>query len=47
MRMRLGELARQLGQDEDTVEMIRLAAPLHDIGKISIPDQILLKHEEL
>nr|WP_240542899.1 HD domain-containing phosphohydrolase [Exiguobacterium qingdaonense] len=29
------------------IEGIRLAAPLHDIGKISIPDSILLKSKEL
>lgn len=40
-------LARQMGLDVEMVEMIRLAAPLHDIGKISIPDDILLKQEGL
>lgn len=40
-------LARQMGLDAEMVEMIRLAAPLHDIGKISIPDDILLKQEGL
>jgi putative two-component system response regulator len=29
--------------DEEQVELIRRAAPLHDIGKIGIPDQVLLK----
>ena len=41
------ELARMLGLDVETTELIRLAAPLHDIGKISIPDHILLKREGL
>jgi len=36
-------LARALGVPEDQVEMIRLAAPLHDLGKIAIPETILLK----
>jgi putative two-component system response regulator len=35
--------ARALGMDEDTVELVRRAAPLHDVGKIGIPDAILLK----
>jgi putative two-component system response regulator len=44
-------IADQLGLDEDEVDMVRRAAPLHDIGKIGIPDSILLKpgkltHEE-
>lgn len=38
-----GRVARALGLDERQVELIRLAAPLHDIGKIGIPDAILLK----
>jgi putative two-component system response regulator len=36
-------IARALGVDEEQVELIRRAAPLHDIGKVAIPDQILLK----
>ena len=32
-----------LGLFEDEVRMIELAAPLHDIGKIAIPDALLLK----
>jgi putative two-component system response regulator len=36
-------LAQQLGLDRETVELIRRAAPLHDIGKIGIPDGILMK----
>jgi putative two-component system response regulator len=42
-----GLLARELGLDEDTVELIEHAAPLHDIGKIGIPDAILLKDGKL
>lgn len=36
-------LAGELGLDEQEVETIRRAAPLHDIGKIGIADSILLK----
>jgi cyclic di-GMP phosphodiesterase len=35
--------ARALGHDEEFAWTIRRAAPLHDVGKIGIPDQILLK----
>lgn len=44
---RVGELsgwiAERIGLSAQDVQMIRLAAPLHDIGKIGIPDNILLK----
>lgn len=36
-------LARELGFDEAEAEMMGLAALLHDVGKIGIPDSILLK----
>ncbi len=36
-------LARQLKLGEKTVEHILYASPMHDIGKIGIPDSILLK----
>jgi putative nucleotidyltransferase with HDIG domain len=36
-------LARAYGMSEREGEMMRLAAPLHDIGKIGIPDAILNK----
>ena len=37
------ELSRLLGQDEAFVDTIFFASPMHDIGKIGIPDHILLK----
>ena len=44
---RVGDLsvtiAERLGVPEDQVELMRLAAPLHDIGKIAIPDSVLGK----
>jgi putative two-component system response regulator len=36
-------LARQLGMPDAQVALIRRAAPLHDVGKIGVPDAILLK----
>jgi putative two-component system response regulator len=36
-------LARQIGLPDAQVSLIRRAAPLHDVGKIGIPDSILLK----
>ena len=36
-------IARQLGFSDDDVKLIRRAAPLHDIGKVGVPDAILLK----
>jgi putative two-component system response regulator len=40
-------LAKVLGLPRSQVEFIRRAAPLHDIGKIGIPDDILLKPGKL
>ena len=40
-------IATELGMFADEVRMIRLAAPLHDIGKIALPDAVLLKTEPL
>jgi putative nucleotidyltransferase with HDIG domain len=36
-------LASELGSTSAEVELIRVAAPLHDIGKLAIPDSVLLK----
>ncbi|MCR6662279.1 MAG: two-component system response regulator [Luteimonas sp.] len=38
-----GIVAEEMGLFEDEVRMIELAAPLHDIGKIAIPDALLQK----
>jgi response regulator RpfG family c-di-GMP phosphodiesterase len=40
-------LAKGLGMDDSKVDMLMLTAPLHDIGKIGIPDAILLKPGKL
>jgi putative two-component system response regulator len=44
---RVGEfsakLAKRLGMPDDQVQLIRRAAPLHDVGKIAVPDSVLLK----
>jgi len=36
-------IAKELGLDRRFCEMLLLAAPMHDIGKVGIPDHILLK----
>ena len=38
-----GGLARQAGLDDARCELLRIASPLHDVGKVGIPDGILLK----
>jgi putative two-component system response regulator len=40
-------LAEAIGWEADKVEDLRLAAPMHDIGKIGVPDAILLKAGKL
>lgn len=40
-------LAEAIGFSEEEAEIIKLASPLHDIGKIGIPDSILLKKGRL
>jgi putative two-component system response regulator len=48
---RIGEysavIARKMGLDDIDVDMIFYAAPMHDVGKIGIPDSILLKPGKL
>jgi PAS domain S-box-containing protein len=36
-------IARRLGLSRDQVDLIRMAAPMHDVGKIAVPDSVLLK----
>ena len=40
-------LARQAGLPEQRCELVRLASQLHDVGKVAIPDSILLKRGKL
>jgi len=48
---RVGEyaacIAKEIGLDPEKVEMIRYTAPMHDVGKIGISDDILLKPGKL
>ena len=37
------EIALQLGEDRSWAEDLRLAGRLHDVGKVAVPDTILLK----
>jgi putative two-component system response regulator len=36
-------IARGLGHSEEEIEVLRLAATLHDVGKIGVPDHVLMK----
>lgn len=40
-------LARLLGYDAESSELVRIASVMHDVGKIGIPDNILLKPGKL
>jgi putative two-component system response regulator len=40
-------ISRGLGISEEEAKRISLAAPMHDLGKIGIPDEILLKEGKL
>ena len=42
-----GLLADEMGLDEEFVGRIEMAAPLHDLGKIAVPDSLLRKTEAL
>ena len=41
------EIAARIGFDEAQVRLVGEAAPLHDVGKLAIPDRILLKRGRL
>ena len=49
--LRVGEMAASMAQkfgwSDERVELMRLAAPMHDIGKVVIEDHILLKPGKL
>ncbi|MGH2906276.1 MAG: HD-GYP domain-containing protein [Solirubrobacterales bacterium] len=36
-------IAGKIGWEEDRCELLRIASPLHDVGKIAIPDAVLQK----
>ncbi len=40
-------LAKEIGMSEEECQLLLHASPLHDVGKIGIPDTILLKEGEL
>lgn len=42
-----GEIAEELGEPSPWTHRLRLAARLHDIGKVAVPDAILLKPGKL
>jgi putative two-component system response regulator len=48
---RIGEMsariAETLGWDKTRVELLRLAAPLHDVGKVGLPEALLTKPGKL
>ena len=41
------ELARRLGLNGERLELVRLSALVHDVGKIGVRDDVLLKPDEL
>ncbi len=41
------EIGRAHGMDENDIDLLLLASPMHDIGKIGTPDSILLKPGKL
>jgi putative two-component system response regulator len=40
-------LADKIGLSDEQCEHLRLASQLHDVGKVAVPDSILLKHGKL
>jgi len=47
MSLYAAAIARRMGMDDNTVDIILNAVPMHDLGKIGIPDRILLKPAKL
>lgn len=39
--------AKKIGMDEEEAELVKESSPMHDIGKIAIPDEILKKPGKL
>lgn len=42
-----GELAKQLGHDEQGIEVARVCGQVHDVGKIGVPEAVLSKPDRL
>lgn len=42
-----GIIGREIGLSDSQAQLLELAAQLHDVGKIAIPDSILLKEDKL
>jgi PAS domain S-box-containing protein len=40
-------LGSQLGLDDEQILLLKAAAPLHDVGKIAVPEKVLRKPEKL
>lgn len=40
-------VARELGLSHDECDLLQQASPMHDLGKVAIPDQILMKRDNL
>ena len=38
-----GAIARELGFPDEYCELLRAASPMHDVGKVGVPDHVLLK----
>jgi putative two-component system response regulator len=47
MSLYCAAIARGMGLDESVIENILYASPMHDLGKIGIPDRILMKEARL
>ncbi len=48
---RVAEYSRQLallvGLNQETAQLLKMASPMHDIGKVAIPDRVLMKPGKL
>ncbi len=47
VRLHASRLAKRMGCNDDEIRTIRLAAVLHDVGKVGVPDYILMKPSRL